>query len=366
MNNHKARVIAYYLPQFHPIPENDEHWGKGFTEWTNVGNAKPLFRGHYQPRVPADLGYYDLRMPEIREAQAQMAREAGVEGFLYWHYYFGNGKELLERPFNEVLHLSKPDFPFCLGWANHTWQTRDWNAASQWKKDKIIVEQKYPGEEDHIHHFYSLLPAFTDKRYMKIDGKPIFMIFNPTGIPEIEKFLELWRNLAVKNGLEDLYFIGKVHGWTNLNSKIMELGFDAINSNGEWNAESVIKGKYLNLIKFKIVEKLGGIVLRKYDYKKIIDVFFTEDDKLENVFPTVIPQWDRSPRSGKRAVIYHGSTPELFGKHLDEAIELIQHKNSDHKILFLKSWNEWGEGNYVEPDIRFGMGYLKELQKRLK
>ena len=124
--NRKARVIAYYLPQFHPIPENDEYWGKGFTEWTNVGKAKPLFKGHYQPRVPADLGYYDLRMSEIREAQADLARDAGIEGFCYWHYWFGNGKQLLERPFNEVLASGKPDFPFCLGWANHSWTTKTW------------------------------------------------------------------------------------------------------------------------------------------------------------------------------------------------------------------------------------------------
>ena len=124
----KARVIAFYLPQFHPIKENDEWWGKGFTEWTNVGKAKPLFKGHYQPRVPADLGYYDLRMPEVREAQADMAREAGIEGFMYWHYWFGNGKQILERPFNEVLSSGKPDFPFCLGWANHSWTRRTWNS----------------------------------------------------------------------------------------------------------------------------------------------------------------------------------------------------------------------------------------------
>ena len=171
----KARVLAYYLPQFHPIPENDEWWGKGFTEWTNVGKAKPLFPGHYQPHVPADLGYYDLRVPETREAQAQMAREYGIEGFVYWHYWFGNGKRLLERPFNEVLESGKPDFPFALAWANETWSGFYHGLRDE---KQILIEQTYPGEEDYIAHFNALLPAFKDKRYITCDGKPIFVIYH--------------------------------------------------------------------------------------------------------------------------------------------------------------------------------------------
>ena len=159
----KARVLALYLPQFHPIPENDEWWGKGFTEWTNVGKAKPLFPGHYQPRVPAELGYYDLRVPETREAQAQMAREAGVEGFVYWHYWFGNGKRLLERPFNEVLASGKPDFPFALAWANESWS----GTLHGLIKGKMLIEQTY-SEEDYIAHFNALLPAFKDKLLQEV------------------------------------------------------------------------------------------------------------------------------------------------------------------------------------------------------
>ena len=148
----EARIIANYLPQFHPIPENDKFWGKGFTEWTNVAKAKPFFKGHYQPRIPADLGFYDLRLPEIREQQAQLAREAGVEGFCYWHYWFGNGKQLLERPFQEVVASGKPDFPFCLCWANHDWSNRSWKKDS--KLDAMIAKQEYLGEKDHTEHFY--------------------------------------------------------------------------------------------------------------------------------------------------------------------------------------------------------------------
>ena len=157
----KARVIAFYLPQYHPIPENDAFWGRGFTEWTNVTKAKPLFKGHKQPKLPTELGYYDLRVSEVREQQASLAKEVGIEGFCYWHYWFGNGKRILERVFNEVLESDKPDFPFCLGWANESWTGR-WHGL----ENEIIVEQTYPGEDDFKNHFFSILPALKDKRYI--------------------------------------------------------------------------------------------------------------------------------------------------------------------------------------------------------
>ena len=157
----QARLISFYLPQFHPIPENDRWWGRGFTEWTNVTKAKPLFKGHYQPRLPADLGYYDLRLPEVREAQAELARNAGIEGFCYYHYWFG-GKQLLEQPFNEVVASGKPDFPFCLCWANQTW-TGVWYGAPH----RTLVEQTYPGREGHRRHFLALRRAFLDERYLR-------------------------------------------------------------------------------------------------------------------------------------------------------------------------------------------------------
>ena len=166
--NFKTKVIAFYLPQFHPFPENDKWWGKGFTEWTNVGNAKKMFKGHYQPRVPADLGYYDLRLPQVREEQAELAKEAGVAAFCYWHYWFGNGKQLMDMPLQEVLRLGKPDFPFCLGWANHSWVSTNWNIEKSSFIPQTLMEQKYPGEQDIVDHFYKMLPAFKDKRYFRI------------------------------------------------------------------------------------------------------------------------------------------------------------------------------------------------------
>ena len=249
----KTRIIALYLPQFHPIPENNHWWGPGFTEWTNVASAKPLFRGHTQPRIPADLGFYDLRLPEVREQQAAMAREAGVECFCYYHYWFG-GKELLERPFNEVVESGKPDFPFCLCWANHTWSNKTWERKSAMQHNSVLMEQTYPGEKDDVAHFYSLLPAFKDKRYMTVDGKLIFAIYDPYGFKSVSQFMETWCKLAVENGLPGFHFIGmtpstltfritkdggRQRAMPNLESSaeiyqgILDMGFDAVNSLGK-------------------------------------------------------------------------------------------------------------------------------------
>src|SRR5688572_6814364 len=225
MTSGPVRIIAAYLPQFHPIPENDLWWGKGFTEWTNVGKAKPLFHGHYQPRVPADLGYYDLRLPEVRQQQADLAREYGIEGFCYWHYWFGNGKRLLERPFNEVVASGKPDFPFCLSWANHSWQDKQFSKEGT---ERMLIEQKYGGEEDYLQHFYALLPAFQDKRYIRVDDKPLFQIYVPLKFPDVDKFITCWQNEARKNGLKGFHFVGHTHLEADY-EPIIKKGFDAIN-----------------------------------------------------------------------------------------------------------------------------------------
>lgn len=362
----KVRVIAFYLPQFHPIPENDIHWGKGFTEWTNVGKAKPLFKGHYQPRVPADLGYYDLRMQEVREAQADMAREAGIEGFMYWHYWFGNGKRVLERPFNEVLNLGKPDFPFCLGWANHSWTTHSWNSDKQWAKNSIIFEQTYPGVDDYEKHFFEVLPAFKDSRYITVDDKPLFMIYAPKDVPDVQSFISLWRKLASENGLKGIHFVALSSGWMDDNHTLLSLGFDAINTRRQWEAESQVDGKYWRIFKEKFNKKIAPIFLKKYKYESIIRYLDHEDDAKNNYYPTILPQWDRSARSGRNGVIYHNSTPSLFGAHIDRVLKRVESKSELSNIVFLKSWNEWAEGNYMEPDIKWGDSYLKELSKRIK
>ena len=203
----EPKIIAFYLPQYHPTPHNDEWWGKGFTEWTNVAKAKPLFGGHYQPKIPADLGFYDLRLPEIREQQAELAREAGIDGFCYYEYWFGNGHEELELPFKEVLESGKPDFPFCLCWANESWYKKFWNNDGAVIDKKILAKQTYPGDEDIRNHFFARLNAFRDSRYMKYEGKLIYVIYKPLEHPEVKHFIQVWQQLAKENGLPEFYFI---------------------------------------------------------------------------------------------------------------------------------------------------------------
>lgn len=356
----RPRVIAFYLPQFHPIPENDKWWGKGFTEWTNVGKAKPLFRGHYQPRVPADLGYYDLRVPETREAQANMAREAGVEGFCYWHYWFGNGKRLLERPFNEVLVSGKPDFPFCLAWANESWKGLDHGL----KNRKTLIEQLYPGKADYEKHFYEVLPAFQDKRYITVDGKPLFMIYKPLATVEIKLFIELWRELAIKNGLKGIYFVGHCNEAACPFQQVLEVGVDAVNVarlNNYFENYRPFVYKVRDYVKHRWLNKP-----RAYSYKKISQYFLEPQvESIENVFPTIISGWDHTPRSGKDGLVLTHTTPELFGKHVRQACEIVSKKATEHKIILLKSWNEWAEGNFVEPDMKYGTKFLEALRDNL-
>lgn len=350
----KVRLIASYLPQFQPIKENDEWWGKGFTEWTNVGKAKPLFKDHYQPRVPADLGYYDLRLPQVRMEQAEMARKYGIEGFCYWHYWFGGGKRILEKTFDEVLNSKEPDFPFCLAWANETW-TGTWHGL----KDQILMEQQYLGEDDYRKHFELVLPAFKDTRYITVDDKPIFLLYRPLDFKDVSIFIKLWNTWAKEEGLNGVYFIGQVTTPVDIPS-VLECGFDAVNA--------VRLTEYMRL-KTSIIErgliKVSGS-LRKFKYEDFLPYFTGKEDREINCIPTLIPNWDHSPRSGKRALILTESNPQLFGKHVNDVFKNIAHKPQDKRIAFIKSWNEWGEGNYLEPDMVYGLGYLEELKLQLE
>lgn len=375
----KARVIAFYLPQFHPIPENDKWWGKGFTEWTNVGKAKPLFRGHYQPRVPADLGYYDLRLPEIREAQAEMARNSGVEGFCYWHYWFKYGKQLLERPFQEVLNSGRPDFPFCIGWANESWTNKSWEEGTRKTKLSVLMEQHYD-KQDYIKHFYYLLPAFKDHRYIRVDGKPLFVVFRPLELPNAKEFIDLWQKLAYENGLPGIHFVGIKQNFDTRNKTVLEIlhkksnpsieyqkvldaGFDAVNSRGNDRAEAFSISPFMWVKRYLLIRLLRRYPIFKIKQKKANKWLYVLEDKAENVYPTLLPNWDRSARSGKKARIYVESTPDVFRKQLKEALSLIESKEDQHKILFLMSWNEWAEGNYVEPDLKYGHGFLNVIKE---
>lgn len=377
-----TRIIALYLPQFHPIPENDKWWGPGFTEWTNVAKAKPLFKGHQQPRIPADLGFYDLRLPETRIQQAELAKAAGIEGFCYYHYWFGNGKQLLERPFNEVVASGKPDYPFCICWANHTWSNKTWESKSAMQKNSVLIKQEYSGKEDDIEHFMALLPAFKDHRYIKVDGKLLFVIYSVFDFPHIDQFLKTWRSLAEKNGLPGFHFVGMtpstltfkigqdgkhIRTIPNLKSSrdiyktVLDMGFDAVNSFGKRRGEMLYEGKWKNLIKTGMRYLGFPTGSQKYDYEQTVANYFAPEDNWENVYPTILPQWDRTPRVATEDGIYVNATPAKFEQHILQARDIIKNKNAEHQILFLKSWNEWGEGNYVEPDLQYGHGFLDAI-----
>ena len=352
----KARLIAYYLPQYHQIPENDEWWGKGFTEWTNVARAKPLFKGHYQPHIPADLGFYDLRVPETREAQAEMAEEHGIEAFCYWHYWF-NGRKILERPFNEVLSSKQPAFKFCLAWANQTW-SGIWHGAS----DQIFIEQTYPGMDDHTAHFYTLLKAFSDERYVTIDGKPLFVIYQPWLLPDSKRVTDLWQELAIKAGLKGLYIVGEARHANTW--KPQDHGYNAAIIN---SLEDMMSAIYLRYLVVRLRRRYHGLrhLPNIYKYKELVNSPLPHSPSGVESFPTILPNWDNTPRSGKRGIVFHGSNPELFRIHVKQELAKVADRHEEHRIVFIKSWNEWAEGNHLEPDQKFGKSYLNVLAEEV-
>jgi hypothetical protein len=361
-NSRKARLIAYYLPQFHPIPENDEQWGKGFTEWTNIGKAKPLYKGHYQPFLPTELGYYDLRLPEVRKAQADLAREYGIEGFCYWHYWFGS-KRLLETPFNEVVKSGEPDFPFCLCWANHSW-TAIWVGDTK----KVIIEQTYPGEEDYTKHFYELLPAFKDNRYIKVEGKLLFSIFSPKTITNCKEFVQIWQTLAAKEGIGKFHFVGM-----GVNeSELSDLGLDVFTPHSPHPLIFRLPIKWKDRITYRLFNKsyveYKASFFKKpriYDYKDLVEV--AEKQKYADTeYPVAIPNWDHTPRGGVKSFVLNNSTPVLFGKMLKHCIAAVSERPFENRIVFLKAWNEWAEGNFLEPEAKYGREYLEAIKEENK
>ena len=354
----RARAIALYLPQFHPIPENDAWWGKGFTEWTNTAKAKPLFRGHYQPHVPADLGFYDLRVPEVREAQADLARAAGIEAFCYYHYWFA-GRRILERPFIEVLASGRPGFPFCLCWANESW-------SGVWHGDpkRILIEQTYPGATDDRAHFTTLLPAFADPRYLRVDGKPLLLIYKPGDLPDSRATLGVWRELAARAGLRGLYVAGMT---ARADWDAASAGFDAsavaplINRN-PWISRrrplawlrrrwSILRGLPM---RYSWDDMMRGWV-------GVLHAHFAAAAQKWDVHPCVVHAWDNTPRSGANGVVLTGASPAQFRTWLDAILATARDLPAERRIVLLKSWNEWAEGNHLEPDLRSGRAYLEAV-----
>jgi len=374
----RARLIAFYLPQYHPIPENDRWWGAGFTEWTNVARARPLFRGHHQPNLPADLGFYDLRVPETRAAQAALAAAAGIEGFCYWHYWFA-GKQILERPFNEVLSSGEPDFPFCLGWANQSW-TGIWHASPE----KILIEQTYPGRDDHERHFHAILPALLDRRHLRVNDRPVFLIFRPTELPRAGEMIELWQQLAARNGLPGVHFIAhslaidphdyRADGFAGA---VYADTFRVTRMNAWQRALRLARAgpepdvrPLPPLARLRALARAVELKARKhwyarprvFAYREAMLYFLDSLAEAPDSYPCVVPNWDNSPRTGRNALVFHDSTPDLFQSHLRSALRLAARRPFDERLVFVKSWNEWAEGNYLEPDARHGRGFLDAVR----
>ena len=343
-------VIAHYLPQFHPVAENDEWWGEGFTEWTNVTRATPLFRGHVQPHLPADLGFYDLRVPETREAQAALARRYGVTAFCYWHYWFA-GRRLLERPFDEVLASGRPDLPFCLAWANQTW-SGIWHGAP----DRVLVEQTYPGPEDDAAHFAHLLPAFRDPRYLRMADRPVLFVYKPSELLEPAAWVERWQGMAAEAGLGGLYLIAGL-GETAYGTHRQD-GFDA----GVWY-QFPFGADLASKVRDRIWRAGYYQGPKRYPYLDHLPPL--PDDVDGPLLPCVYPNWDNTPRSGRRGVLATGATPERFAGHVRDALAVARRLPEGEQAIVVKSWNEWAEGNYLEPDAEVGHARGDALAREL-
>ena len=361
------RLIALYLPQFHPIPENDQWWGMGFTEWTNVAKARPLFDGHYQPHLPSDLGFYDLRVPETRVAQAALAADHGLAGFCYYHYWF-NGRRLLDRPFEEVLRSGSPNFPFCLCWANESW-TRRWDGRS----GDILVEQSYSAGDDEAHIKY-LLHAFADPRYIKVDGKPLFLVYRSELLPNGPKTTEVWRKRARQAGFRDLHLVSVESFQSGLDPKVS--GFDAaVEFAPDWRLLAKTHAPQSAHMRIDAIKRwISGLTGRHvqampvaaYSYERLASEMLAKPAAAYQRYRCLTPGWDNSPRRKESPVIFDGSTPERYEAWLRALIAVtLQEQSGQQRIIFVNAWNEWGEGNHLEPDQRWGRAYLEATARAL-
>jgi glycosyltransferase involved in cell wall biosynthesis len=344
----EARLIAFFLPQFHPIVENDAWWGKGFTEWTNVAKAQPLFPGHYQPHLPADLGFYDLRLAETRQAQADLAKAYGIHGFCYYHYWF-NGKRLLERPFAEVLGSGRPDFPFCLCWANEPWSRR-WDGS--W--NDVLQPQVY-SEEDDAQHISWLIQALQDPRAITIDGKPLFLVYRAQDLPHPVRTVEIWRRHVNQAGLKGIYLVA-VESGEGFNWDATRAGFDA---------KVLFQPHFRFLLSQPRLQLAPGKWPAVYDYQEVWPILANPKPVSYKRYEAVFPFWDNSPRKGKDAIVLHNSTPQAYVQWLTAAVQRVQDQPPDERIVFLNAWNEWAEGCHLEPDQRHGLAYLEATRNAL-
>ena len=371
-----AKLIAMYFTQLHAIPENDAWWGKGFTDWDNVRSAIPQYAGHYQPRVPLNNNYYDQSQLETLRGQIDLAKHYGVYGFCHYHYWF-DGKQLLETPTNLILKNKDIDFPFCLSWANETW-TRRWDGRNH----LVLIQQTHPAtRESWKKHYDYLIKAWTDPRAIKVEGKPVFVIYRPNRIDKIDEMLAYWRELAQQDGLPGLYFIFQKQGelatrncLNSFDALFQFQPFEAINS-PTFDKRSIrhsmlfrlvlaLPDRYQDMLRDIRAKFVKELTFHDYDatWQQIVEI--RPDQKL-TTFPGAFADWDNAARDKKRATIFRGASPEGFCKWLSKLVDTMPQRNLPENFIFLNAWNEWSEGAYLEPDERYGYQYLEAVKKVL-
>lgn len=344
-----VKVIAFYLPQYHPTPENDAWWGPGFTEWTNVSNAKPLFPGHEQPRLPADLGFYDLRLPEVREKQAELAREYGIYGFCYYYYWF-SGRRILDRPLEEVLQSGKPDFPFCICWANESWSRR-WDGSEQ----ELLIGQEHDLDIDST-LIDDLIPLFEDPRYIRIDGRPLLIVYRVSLLPDAPALFDRWREICIQRGVEPPHVcMAETFG---------------LNDPHRYGCDSAVGfpphkvvSPLLNAEVDGLPEDYSGNV---YDYGAVVQNDIHGQEPAYTRFHTVMASWDNTARRGKAGNVFLNATPDLYEIWLQSVVEKTRRTRSPgERLVFVNAWNEWAEGTHLEPSRLHGRKYLEATRRAL-
>ncbi|BCM25279.1 glycosyltransferase WbsX family protein [Methyloradius palustris] len=374
--DNSIKLIAMYFPQLHAIPENDEWWGKGFTDWDNVKSGVPQYDGHHQPRIPLKNNYYDQSELETLRWQINLAQQYGVHGFCHYHYWF-DGKQLLETPTNLMLENKELDFPFCLSWANETWSKR-WDGRDH----HILIQQTHPAtKHSWKKHYDYLIKAWKDPRAIKVDGKPVFVIYRPQRIEKIDGMLAYWRELAVKDGLPGLYFIfQKQYELPNsdcLNSFDAIFQFQPFEAVGSpsYNTRSIrhsqlfklvrsLPEKYQDLLRGLRAKFIKELTFHNYEeaWQHIVEI--RPDNKL-TTYPGAFVDWDNTARYKKRATIFRGATPERFYFWMKKLVGTMSERKLPQNFIFLNAWNEWSEGTYLEPDEKTSHQYLEALEKAL-
>ena len=355
------RALAFLLPQYHPIPENDEWWGKGFTDWTNVARARPLFDGHYQPHLPADLGFYDLRLAETRQAQAGLARKYGIHGFCYYHYWF-NGRRILERPVNDMISSGAPNYPFCLCWANENW-TRRWDG---WEEE-ILLKQVYSPEDD-IQHIRALLPVFLDPRYIKVDDKPLFLVYRIGRLPEPAATIRRWRHEAAKAGLPGLY-LANIESFASEHGAAARLPLDAgIEFAPDWQclAPPIRPTRRQPPLFRKQPGDPAWWDNSISDYRSLVQAMRAKPGTDYLRYRCVTPMWDNAARRKSNATVLINSTPEIYGRWLADTVRDFVPPSREENFVFINAWNEWAEGSHLEPCQKWNHSYLEATRAALQ